>query len=46
MKFPAELFKIKVVEPIKQITREERYRLIKEAGYNIFNVPVIKSKDW
>jgi len=39
MRFPAEPFKIKVVEPIKKTTREERDRLIREAGYNIFNLP-------
>ncbi|MBI1746100.1 MAG: tryptophanase [Acidobacteria bacterium] len=39
MKFPGEPFKIKVVEPIEQTTREERDRLIREAGYNVFNLP-------
>ena len=38
MKFPAEPFRIKVVEPIKMTTKEERARLIKDAGYNIFMV--------
>ncbi|MFX0122553.1 MAG: tryptophanase [Candidatus Hodarchaeota archaeon] len=31
-------FKIKVVEPIKKITREERKKLLEEAGYNFFNI--------
>ncbi len=39
MKFPAEPFRIKVVEPIKTTTREEREQLIREAGYNIFLLP-------
>lgn len=39
MKFPAEPFRIKVVEPINNTTREQRDRLIKEAGYNIFMLP-------
>jgi tyrosine phenol-lyase len=39
MKFPSEPFKIKVVEPIKRTTRDERDRLLREAGYNLFHVP-------
>ena len=39
MKFPSEPFKIKVVEPIRRTTREERDRLVREAGYNLFQVP-------
>lgn len=39
MQFPAEPFKIKVVEPIKKTTREERDQLIREAGFNVFNLP-------
>ena len=39
MKFPAEPFRIKVVEPINTTTREQRDQLIKEAGYNIFLLP-------
>ena len=39
MKFPAEPFRIKVVEPLRRVSREERERLIREAGLNIFAVP-------
>ncbi len=42
MKFPAEPFKIKVVEPLQKTTREERDQLIREAGYNVFNLPAEK----
>ena len=38
MQFPAEPFKIKVIERIKKTTREERDRLIRETGYNVFNL--------
>lgn len=39
MEFPSEPFKIKVVEPVKKTTLEERERLIRKAGYNVFNLP-------
>lgn len=39
MRFPSEPFKIKVVEPIRRTTREERDRLLRQAGYNLFQVP-------
>jgi tyrosine phenol-lyase len=39
MDFPAEPFKIKVVEPIKKTTRDERNKLIQDAGLNVFNIP-------
>jgi tryptophanase len=34
----AEPYKIKVVEPVRMTTRMEREKLIKKAGYNIFNL--------
>jgi tryptophanase len=39
MRFPAEPFRIKVVEPLRRVSREDRVRLIHEAGLNIFSVP-------
>ncbi|TFB13704.1 tryptophanase [Candidatus Marinimicrobia bacterium MT.SAG.4] len=39
MKYPSEPFRIKVVEPIKRTTLEARIKLIKEVGFNVFNLP-------
>jgi len=39
MRFPAEPFRIKVVEPLRRVSREEREQLIQQAGLNIFAVP-------
>src|SRR5690625_3583653 len=41
-KYVAEPYKIKVVEPIAVTTREQREKIIEEAGYNTF---LINSKD-
>lgn len=41
-KYPAEPFRVKAVEPVRMISREERENIIKEAGYNTF---LIKSED-
>ncbi len=41
-KYVAEPFKIKMVEPIKMTTKEERIQKIKEANYNLF---ALKSED-
>ena len=35
----AEPYRIKMVEMLRQTTREEREQLIKEAGYNVFSLP-------
>lgn len=37
-----EPFKIKVIEPISQIGEKERESVLKEAGYNLFNVAADK----
>lgn len=39
MKFPAEPFRIKAVERIRQTTPAERERYLKQAGYNVFSIP-------
>lgn len=39
MSFPAEPFRIKVVEPLRNVTREERGRLLEKAGFNVFKIP-------
>ncbi len=39
MNFPAEPFRIKVVEPLKKTNRAEREALILRAGLNVFNLP-------
>ncbi len=41
-RYPAEPFRIKSVEPIRMNTREERERLIEQAGFNTF---LIDSQD-
>ena len=37
-KYPAEPFKIKVVEPVAMTSKEERIEAAKVAGYNTFNL--------
>lgn len=37
--YPAEPFRIKSVEPVRMIPREEREKVIREAGFNTFLIP-------
>ena len=37
-RYLAEPFRIKMVEPVKMTTREQRERLIAEAGFNLFRL--------
>ena len=37
--YPVEPYKIKVVEPVRKTTREERELILKGAGFNVFNIP-------
>ncbi len=39
MRFPAEPFRIKVVEPLRYVSRDERSDLLEKAGLNLFAVP-------
>ena len=39
MDFAFEPYRIKVVEKIQRVSREERERLLVEAGYNVFKMP-------
>jgi len=38
IKYVAEPFRIKMVEPIKMTTREQREQFLKEANYNVFGI--------
>jgi len=42
MDYPAEPFRIKVIEPIALTTREEREDIILKAHFNLFNIPADK----
>jgi len=39
IKSPVEPFRIKAIERIKLTTQREREAILKEAGYNVFNIP-------
>ncbi len=40
--YPIEPYRVKVVEPIKKTSREEREDVLNKAGFNIFNIPAEK----
>ena len=42
IKVPMEPFRIKVVEPIRQVPRREREALLKQSGFNVFGIPAEK----
>lgn len=42
LKPPLEPFRIKTVERIKPTSRRERENILKEAGFNVFNIPAEK----
>jgi tyrosine phenol-lyase len=39
MELPFEPYRIKVVERIRRVSRDERTRLLEDAGYNVFKIP-------
>ena len=39
---PLEPYRIKVVERIQEITRDEREEVLYQSGFNIFNIPADK----
>jgi tryptophanase len=42
IKMPVEPFRIKVVEPTRKTSREERDKVLRKAGLNVFNIPAEK----
>ncbi len=42
IKIPIEPFKIKSIETIRPTSREERAKILEEAGFNLFNIPAEK----
>ena len=39
MDFPAEPFRIKVVEPVRRVSQEEREKALADSGFNVFTIP-------
>ncbi len=42
IKMPVEPFRIKVVEPIRRPSPQEREALLRQSGYNVFGIPAEK----
>jgi len=41
-RMPVEPFRIKTVEPLRRTSRAEREKVLREAGFNVFNIPAEK----
>lgn len=42
MEYPVEPFRIKMVEKVQLPSREEREQILRQAGFNVFNIPAEK----
>jgi tryptophanase len=42
IKMPIEPYRIKVVEPIRRTSRREREKILRSAGFNVFDIPAEK----
>jgi tyrosine phenol-lyase len=42
LKIPVEPYRIKSVEPIRRTSRRERENVLRQAGFNVFNIPADK----
>ncbi len=42
LKMPVEPYRIKIVEPIKTVSRRERDAVLRQSGFNVFGIPAEK----